>query len=205
MRGTLALTDQGPHRWDPETKENSMNRNAKWGTRAAVAVGTLALVIGAGVGTASAAGHQGSNGTAGAKGAALSALVTAGTITEAQKEEFRYEMHEAKEAAKASGVKVDCAVIEASVLSGLVSEGTLSQSQADAIKAARPARPERSASTTNTTGTTGAARTGGGPLAALVADGTITSAQADAIKAAHQDRPAGARNGGTRPAPVPAS
>jgi hypothetical protein len=114
-------------------------------------------------------------------------------------------MHEAKEAAEASGVKVDCAVIEASVLSGLVSEGTLTQSQADAIKAARPARPERSASTTSTTGTTGAARTGGGPLAALVADGTITSAQADAIKAAHQDRPAGARNGGTRPAPVPAS
>ncbi|MFZ4497410.1 MAG: hypothetical protein ACOYN7_08175 [Candidatus Nanopelagicales bacterium] len=190
-----------------------MNRNVKWGTRAAVAVGTLALVIGAGVGTASAAG----NGGGGPKGAALSALVTAGTITEAQKEEFRYEMHEAKEAAEASGVKVDCAVIEASVLSGLVSEGTLSQSQADAIKAARPARPERSASTTSTTETTGtygttggarttdATRTDGGPLAALVANGTITSAQADAIKAAHQDRPAGSRNGGTRPAPVPAS
>ena len=31
-----------------------MNRNVKWGTRAAVAVGTLALVIGAGVGTANA-------------------------------------------------------------------------------------------------------------------------------------------------------
>ncbi len=182
-----------------------MKRNVKLGTRAAVAVGTLALVIGAGVGTASAAGHQGSSGTAGPKGAALSALVTAGTITEAQKEEFRYEMHEAKEAAKASGVKVDCAVIEASVLSGLVSEGTLTQSQADAIKAARPARPERSASTTSTTGTTGAARTAGGPLAALVANGTITSAQADAIKAAHQDRQAGAGNGGTQPAPVPAS
>ena len=178
-----------------------MNRNVKWGTRAAVAVGTLALVIGAGVGTANAAG----NGGGGPKGAALSALVTAGTITEAQKEEFRYEMHEAKEAAEASGVKVDCATIEATVLSGLVSEGTLSQSQADAIKAARPARPERSASSTSTTGTTGAARTDGGPLAALVANGTITSAQADAIKAAHQDRPAGARNGGTRPAPMPAS
>ena len=187
-----------------------MNRNAKWGTRAAVAVGTFALVIGAGVGTANAAG----NGGGGPKGAALSALVTAGTITEAQKEEFRYEMYEAKEAAEASGVKVDCAVIEASVLSGLVSEGTLSQSQADAIKAARPARPERSASPTSTTGTTGttgdarttdSTRTDGGPLAALVANGTITSAQADAIKAAHPDRPAGARNGGTRPAPMPAS
>ena len=202
MRGTLALTDQGPHRWDPEKKENSMNRNVKWGTRAAIAVGTFALVIGAGVGTASAAGYPGSTGTAGPKGAALSALVTAGTITEAQKEAFRYEMHEAKEAAEAGGVKVDCAVIEASVLSGLVSEGTLTQSQADAIKAARPARPERSASTT---GNTGGARTGGGPLAALVANGTITSARADAIKAAHQNRPAGARNSGTRPAPVPAS
>ncbi|PHX60889.1 MAG: hypothetical protein CK552_03510 [Actinobacteria bacterium] len=184
-----------------------MNRNVKLGTRAAVAVSTLALVIGAGVGTANAAG----NGGGGPKGAALSALVTAGTITEAQKEEFRYEMHEAKEAAEASGVKVECAVIEARVLSGLVSEGTLTQSQADAIKAARPARPERAASTTSATGTTGGARTtdatrtDGGPLAALVANGTITSAQADAIKAAHQDRPAGARNGGTRPAPVPAS
>lgn len=184
-----------------------MNRNAKWGTRAAVAVGTLALVIGAGVGTANAAG----NGGGGPKGAALSALVTAGTITEAQKEEFRYEMHEAKEAAEASGVKVECAVIEASVLSGLVGEGKLTQSQADAIKAARPARPERPTSTTSTTGTTGGARTtdatraNGGPLAALVADGTITSAQADAIKAAHQDRPAGTRNGGTQPTPVPAS
>ena len=181
-----------------------MNRNVKWGTRAAVAVGTLALVIGAGVGTAFAAG----NGGGGPKGAALSALVTAGTITEAQKETFRYEMYEAKEAADASGVKVDCAVIEATVLSGLVSEGTLSQSQADAIKAARPARPERSASSTGTTGGARSAdptRTDGGPLAALVANGTITSAQADAIKAAHQDRPAGARNGGTRPAPMPAS
>ena len=181
-----------------------MNRNVKWGTRAAVAVGTLALVIGAGVGTANAAG----NGGGGPKGAALSALVTAGTITEAQKEEFRYEMYEAKEAAEASGAKVDCAAIEATVLSGLVSEGTLTQSQADAIKAARPARPERAASPTSatgTTGTTGGARTDGGPLASLVANGTITSAQADAIKAAHQDRPAGARNGGTRPAPMPAS
>jgi competence protein ComGC len=171
-----------------------MNRNVKWGTRAAVAVGTLALVIGAGVGTANAAG----NGGGGPKGAALSALVTAGTITEAQKEEFRYEMHEAKEAAEASGVKVDCAVIEASVLSGLVSEGTLTQAQADAIKAARPARPEASARGAAATGT------GGGPLAALVANGTITQAQADAIKAAHPERSASSGRG-TQTAPQPAS
>ncbi len=173
-----------------------MNRIATWGTRAAITAGAFALVVGVGAGTAFAADYPGSTGAKGPKGAALSALVTAGTITEAQKEAFRYEMHEAKEAAEAIGTKPDCAVIEAAVLSELVGKGTLTQAQADAIKAARPARPEASARGAAATGT------GGGPLAALVANGTITQAQADAIKAAHPERSAGGR--GAQAAPQPA-
>ena len=176
-----------------------MNRMTKWGTRAAVTAGAFALIAGIGTSTAFAATYPSNAGDKGPKGAALSALVTAGTITEAQKETFRYEMAEAKDAVEATGATPDCAVIEAGVLSALVTEGTLTQAQADAIKAARPARPAAGPRVG------GAARVGGGPLAALVADGTITQAQADAIKAAHPDRPApGARTAG-RPAPVPAS
>ncbi|GDX31885.1 hypothetical protein LBMAG15_08190 [Actinomycetes bacterium] len=171
-----------------------MNRIATWGTRAAITAGAFALVVGVGAGTAFAADSPGSTGAKGPKGAALSALVTAGTITEAQKATFRYEMDEVRQAAVAAGTSTDCAVIEAAALSALVSEGALTQAQADAIKAARPARPQGTARTGAAEGTRG------GPLAALVANGTITQAQADAIKAAHPERSgAGGRGAQTTP------
>ena len=113
--------------------------NRKWITRSVVAAASVALFASL-AGTAQAAPGQG--------GGCLRPLVEAGTITQEQ----AYELREATDALKASGVQDRQAHDQALV--DLVANGTLSQSQADAIVAARPRRGPRPAPAT--TGSTGA-------------------------------------------------
>lgn len=104
--------------------------NRKWITRSVVAAASVALFASL-AGTAQAAPGQG--------GGCLRPLVEAGTITQEQ----AYELREATDALKASGVQDRQAHQQA--LADLVANGTLTQSQADAIVAARPRRGPRPA------------------------------------------------------------
>lgn len=95
----------------------------KWIARSAIAAASVALVVSA-AGTAQAAPGQG--------GGCLRPLIESGVITQDQ----AYELREATDALKASGVQGREARDKALV--DLVANGTLTQSQADAISAARP-------------------------------------------------------------------
>ena len=105
-----------------------------------IAVGSVAAALAMVVsmaGTAQAA--------SGGRSGGISALVTAGTITVAQKDAFKAAVDLEKETAG-----VTCAEAKAAALASLVSKGTITQSQADAIKAAKAAKK---ASTTTTPAT----------------------------------------------------
>lgn len=103
--------------------------NKTWITRTAIAAAGVAIFALAS-GTAQAAPGQ---------GGCLRPLIEAGTITQEQ----AYELHEATDALKTAGVENRQAHRQA--LADLVANGTLTQSQADAIVAARPPRGTRPA------------------------------------------------------------
>ncbi len=109
-------------------------------TKTLIAVGSVAAALAMVVsmaGTAQAA--------PGGRSGGISALVTAGNITVAQKDAFKAAVDLEKETAG-----VTCAEAKAAALASLVSKGTITQSQADAIKAAKAAKK---ASTTTTPAT----------------------------------------------------
>jgi len=151
-------------------------------TTAAISAAALTLLLIGAQAAQAAPGQQGSG--------ALRPLVSAGTIT---KEQART-VHEA--------IKSECQSSKAEALSTLVSEGVISQAQADAVAAApRSVRRLVDAGTLTRaqadairaeldeySGGTGSNRSAA--LAALVSDGTLTAAQADAIAAALPARPA---------------
>ena len=115
-----------------------MNRTGTWTTRIAVTVGALGLVLAAGTGTASAAMH-----TAPGGGAALSSLVTAGTITAAQQTAVKNAIESAKTANKALGANaLPCDQVKAAALASLVRAGTITSAQSSAITAAFAKAPK---------------------------------------------------------------
>lgn len=157
--------------------------------RTAIAAGSLALVVIGTAGSASAA----PQGPGAGKGAAITQLVTAGTITQAQADAIKAAAtaaHDAKEAAHAKA--------KAAVLSGLVTAGTITQAQADAIAAAPRGQGVRQLVASGAITAAAAQQVHDAMKAAkaadatprtsvlpsLVANGTITQAQADAITAA---------------------
>jgi hypothetical protein len=105
-----------------------------------VAVGSVAAALAMVVsmaGTAQAA--------PGGRSGGISALVTAGTITVAQKDAFKAAVDLEKE-----NTDLTCEQAKAAALASLVAKGTITQSQADAIKAAKAAK-KAPASTTPAT------------------------------------------------------
>ena len=122
-----------------------MNNKKKLMTGIALGASAIALFIGStGVASAHNANHGGGLG---------SSLVTNGTLTEAQLTAVKDAMRAAHEAQK------DAAV------AALVSAGTITQTQADALEVAEGDR---------------------GAMRALIADGTFTMEQAQALRAAKQ-------------------
>ena len=118
----------------------------KWIARSAIAAASVALVVST-AGVANAAPGQG--------GGCLRPLIESGVITQEQ----AYELREAADALKASGVQDREA--RAQALVDLVANGTLTQGQADAISAARPRqRPGGPAQARPSSAQTGTAATG---------------------------------------------
>ena len=195
-----------------------MNTNRKssastWVQRAAAVgiVGAVALT-----GTAAAQAHDNGVGTT-RGGNPLSALVSAGTITAADVEAVRAALDADRDANRAEH-RAEMKAARDAALASLVTAGTLTQSQADAIKAAdlRGLRElvrngtlsmadvlavrdslmaERDASKTEHRAEMQAARDAA--LASLVKAGTLTQSQADAITSALDTAPQrGGKHGG---------
>mgnify|MGYP003338040687 CR=1 FL=1 len=161
-----------------------------------------ALIIGAAAGAAA---HN-ADGKPGGKGSPVASLVTAGTITKDQAISIRSALKEQRSQAKEQ-LQADRKATLNDVLSGLVSTGTLTQAQADALAStdkrglrdlveagtvtreqlkavAAGMREAREGSRDEKLAQMQAAQAS--VLAALVADGTLTQEQADAVGEALQ-------------------
>jgi competence protein ComGC len=132
-----------------------MNASRSLATRAALATGALALAVVGMTGTAGAA--SAAETTPGSGKSSLSSLVSAGTLTQAQSDAIaaadgRQGMRTlvrsgviTRELAQQVKTTVKTALVSVvkkpeAVLASLVAAGTITQSQGDAIEAARPAR-----------------------------------------------------------------
>ena len=98
-----------------------------------VAVGSVAAALAMVVSLAGTA--QAATSTTGTRSGGISALVTSGTITAAQKDAFKAAVELEKQA---DGVT--CEQAKTAALASLVAKGTITKSQADAIAAAKAAK-----------------------------------------------------------------
>ncbi len=188
-----------------------------------IAIGGAALATAAGLilgGTAAASAHDGAGKARGSGGAGLSALITDGTVSQAQANAIRDAL-QANHQANRADHRAEREQARDAALASLVADGTLTQAQADAIKGAdRGGMRELLSSGIVDRADLQAVRDAlhtareadreakhaqreqqrTAALASLVADGTITQAQADAvasaIESAHAERGTGNKGHG---------
>jgi hypothetical protein len=103
-----------------------------WVRRSTFALAGTMLALGAVTTVAHAAPGQGGG---------LRPLIESGVITKAQADDLKEEIEAVKEASEG----ITCSEARSTALATLVSRGVLTQSQADAIAAAKPAKPARQA------------------------------------------------------------